>query len=130
MIIIFNKYYQARARSEAKRPGPKGLRAESARAYWQTELPQWEGGRLFDGSAKFFYGKSCSSRTESQKMVSKVGNQPSCRGLKIGHRPKLGSYGKNRIFGPKTEILGPKKNIHFCTLTMFLQRPEKVVQRK
>ena len=27
----------------------------------------------------------------------------------MGHRPKLGSYGKNRIFGPKTEILGPKK---------------------
>ena len=25
------------------------------------------------------------------------------------HRPKLGSYGKNRIFGPKTENLGPKK---------------------
>ena len=28
----------------------------------------------------------------------------------MGHRPKLGSYGKNWIFGPKTEILGPKKN--------------------
>ena len=27
----------------------------------------------------------------------------------MGHRPKLGSYGKNRIFGPKPEILGPKK---------------------
>ena len=27
----------------------------------------------------------------------------------MGHRPKLGSYGKNRIFGPKTEILGQKK---------------------
>ena len=27
----------------------------------------------------------------------------------MGHQPKLGSYGKNRIFGPKTEILGPKK---------------------
>ena len=27
----------------------------------------------------------------------------------MGHRPKLGSYGKNRIFWPKTEILGPKK---------------------
>ena len=27
----------------------------------------------------------------------------------MGHRPKLGSYGKNQIFGPKTEILGPKK---------------------
>ena len=42
--------------------------------YWQTELPQWEGGRLFDGSAGFFYGNSCNSGTESRKMVSKVGN--------------------------------------------------------
>ena len=29
----------------------------------------------------------------------------------MGHQPKLGSYGKNRIFGPKTEILGPKKEV-------------------
>jgi hypothetical protein len=29
----------------------------------------------------------------------------------MGHWPKLGSYGKNRIFGPTTEILGPKKGI-------------------
>ena len=48
----------------------------------------------------------------------------------MGHRPKLGSYGKNWIFGPKTEILGPKKEAHFCTLTMFWPRPGKVVQRK
>ena len=27
----------------------------------------------------------------------------------MGHQPKLGSHGKNRIFGPKTEVLGPKK---------------------
>ena len=27
----------------------------------------------------------------------------------MGHQPKLGSYGKNWIFGPKTEISGPKK---------------------
>ena len=40
------------------------------------------------------------------------------------------SYGKNRIFGPKTEILGPKKRSHFLGLTMFWPRPEKVVQRK
>ena len=46
---------------------PKGF-------YWQTELSQWEGGRLFDGSAGFFYGNSCNSGTESRKMVSKVGN--------------------------------------------------------
>ena len=27
----------------------------------------------------------------------------------MGHQPKLGSYGKNRLFGPKTKILGLKK---------------------
>ena len=27
----------------------------------------------------------------------------------MGHQRKLGSYGKNRIFWPKNEILGPKK---------------------
>ena len=42
--------------------------------YWQTELPQWEGGRLFDMSAGSFYGNSCNSGTESRKIVSKVGN--------------------------------------------------------
>ena len=48
----------------------------------------------------------------------------------MGHQPKLGSYGKNRIFGPKIEILGPKKGYHFLPLTMFWPRLEKVVQRK
>ena len=27
----------------------------------------------------------------------------------MGHQQKLGSYGKNWIFWPKTEIFGPKK---------------------
>ena len=48
----------------------------------------------------------------------------------MGHQRKLGLYGKNRIFGPKTDILGPKKGGHFFPLTMFWPRPEKVVQRK
>ena len=48
----------------------------------------------------------------------------------MGHQQKLGSYGKNRIFGPKTEILGPKKGGHFLGFTMFWPRPGKVVQRK
>ena len=39
-----------------------------------SRLPQWEGGRLFDRSAQFFYGNCCNSRTESQKIVPKVGN--------------------------------------------------------
>ena len=42
----------------------------------------------------------------------------------------LRAESKNRIFWPKTKILGPKKGSHFLTLTMFWPRPEKVVQRK
>jgi len=48
----------------------------------------------------------------------------------MGHQQKLGSYGKNQIFGPKPEILGQKKGGHFLILTMFWPRPKKVVQRK
>ena len=55
----------------AKRAGPK-LRAQGLLLY--SRIPQWEGGRLFEPSAKYFYGNSCNSGTESQKMVSKVGN--------------------------------------------------------
>ena len=59
----------------AKRAGPKGLRAESARAVTgRRNSHRWEGGRLFEPSAGFFYGNSCNSGTESRKIVSKVGN--------------------------------------------------------
>ena len=53
-----------------------GLIIQPARfgCYWQTVPPQWEGGRLFDTSAGFFYGNSCNSGTESRKIVPKVGN--------------------------------------------------------
>ena len=47
---------------------------QSASCYWQTVPPQWGGGRLFDGSTKFFYENSCNSGTESRKIFPKVGN--------------------------------------------------------
>ena len=48
----------------AKRAGPKGLRAESARAVTgRRNSHRLEGGRLFEPSAKFFYGNSCNSGT-------------------------------------------------------------------
>ena len=47
----------------------------------------------------------------------------------MGHQQKLGSYGKNQIFGPKNKISGPKKE-HFLTLTKFWPRQGKVVQTK
>ena len=48
--------YQARA-----------LRALGLLLY--SRIWQWEGERLFDRSAWFFYGNSCNSGTESQKIV-------------------------------------------------------------
>ena len=48
---------------------------KSARAFTGRRCPHsGRGGRLFDGSTKFFDGNSCNSGTESRKMVSKVGN--------------------------------------------------------
>ena len=59
----------------AKRAGPKGMRAESARAVTgRRNSHRWEGGRLFEPSANLFYGNSCNFGTESRKIVSKVGN--------------------------------------------------------
>ena len=48
----------------------------------------------------------------------------------MGHQRKLGLYGKNRIFWPKTEILGPKKGTHFWGFTMFWPRLEKSCSKK
>ena len=90
----------------------------------------WGGGRLFDASTGFYYEKGHNSGTKSRKIAPKVRNERSLRGLQTGCWPKLGLYGKIRIFRPKTEISGPKKSFHFLTLTMFWPRPEKVVQIK
>ena len=59
--------YQARTRSMRAR------RACALRALGLL-LAEEEGGRLFDMSAGFFYGNSCNSGTESQKIDPKVGN--------------------------------------------------------
>ena len=48
----------------------------------------------------------------------------------MGHQPKLGSYGKNRIFGPKTEILGPKKGTHFLKLTTLATTGKSCSKKK
>ena len=62
----------ARARSAW---APRACARESARAVTgRRNSHRWEGGRLFEPSAGFFYGYSCNSGTESQKIVSKVGN--------------------------------------------------------
>ena len=50
----------------------RALRALGLLLY--SRILQWEGGRLFDRSAGFFYVNSSNSGTDSPKMVSKVGN--------------------------------------------------------
>ena len=48
----------------------------------------------------------------------------------MGHQPKLGSYGKHRIFWQKTEILGQKNRYHFLILTMFWTTTGKSCSKK
>ena len=95
-----------------------------------SRIPQWEGRRLFDRSVGFFYGNNCNSETESQKIVPKVGNERSLLGLQMGLWPKLGSYGKNRIFWPKTKILGPKKKVTLLRFHHVLATPGKSCSKK
>ena len=52
---------------------------------------------------------SCNSETRSQKIDPKIANKPSLQRLQTGHWQNLRSCGKKRIFGPKTQFLGPKK---------------------
>ena len=69
-----------------------------------------KGEDFLTGQPDFFYGNCCNSGTESWKIVPKVGNEWSLWGLQTVHWRKLGSYGKNWIFRPKTEIFGQKKH--------------------
>merc|ERR1719195_564109 len=69
----------------AKRAGPKGPRAESARAVTgRRNSHRWVGGRLFEPSAGFFYGNSCNFGTKSWVVWQ-----------------KSDFWAKNRNFGPK-----------------------------
>ena len=90
---------------------------------------QWGGGRLFDASTVFFYENGCNSGTESQKIVPKVGNERSLRGLRTGCSPNLGSCGKIGFFGQKPSF-GAQKKAHFLTLTMLWPLPGKLFKKK
>ena len=62
----------------AKRAGPKGLRAESARAVTGRRCPHsGEGEDFLTRQPGFFYENGCNSGTESRKMAPKVGNERS-----------------------------------------------------
>ena len=97
-------------------PARKARRACAVRALglWLadgalTVLCSGEGEDFLKRQPVFFFDNGCNSGTESRKIVLKVGNERSLQGRQTGRWPKLGSYGINRIFRPKTEILGPKK---------------------
>ena len=115
-VIISLKLKQLSS-PRAKQAGPKGLRAESARAVIGRRCPHENG---------------CNSGTESQKIVPQVGNERSLRGLQTLNRPstKIGIVWQISDFLAQNRDFRPKKKAHFLTLTMFWPRPEKVVQRK
>ena len=48
----------------------------------------------------------------------------------MGHQRKLGSYGKNRIFWPKTEIFRPKKRHTLLYSNHDLATTEKSCAKK
>ena len=59
------------------------------------------------------------SETKSRTIDPKVPKRNQRRGLRAPLCQKTRSHTKKRIFGPKSGFLGPKKNIHFWSLTMF-----------
>ena len=63
------------------RAGPKGLRAESARAVLADGAPTVGRGKTFWGQPGFF---TAVTREQKVKMAQKVGNEPSLRGLRTG----------------------------------------------
>ena len=65
------------------------------------------GGRLFDGSAEFFYGNSCNSRTESRKMVSKVAGWV----FRYVGNKTFDFSSKKKDFLPKNDQIWPKTGI-------------------
>ena len=68
-------------------------------------------------------------RTESRKIDPQVGNEPSLRGLQMGHWPKLVVWQKSDFFGKNWDF-GPKKSVHFLVETMFWHRQEKCCSKK
>ena len=77
--------------------------------YCQSVPAQWGGARLFAASEGHPHGNGRNSETKSLKMDPKVPNRPPSRGLQTGHWRNPGSYGKKRIFGPKSGPVAGKR---------------------
>ena len=101
-LLLF-RLYPARA-------GLKGLCADSARAVTGRRCPHsGEGEDFFSRQPDFFTETAVNRERKVEKIDPKVGNEPSLRGLQMGHRPKLGSYGKIGFFGQKPRFWAQKK---------------------
>ena len=91
--------------------------ADSAPILWG---PQWGGGGLFDASTGFFFTKTAIPREQKVKKSLPTWEM---NGLSESYKRAVdqnwGQNGKNQIFWPITEILGPKKRLHFLEETMF-----------
>ena len=86
-------------------------RAESARAVTGRRCPHsGEGEDFLSRQPDFFTETAVNREWKVEKIDPKVGNEPSLRGLQMGHRPKLGSYGKIGFFGQKPKFWAQKKD--------------------
>ena len=89
-------FYSARA----KRAGPESVRAVTSRQ--RPHRREWD----YFLTRQSFLTKTAITREQKFKKSSPRWKM---NRLQTGRRPKLGSQGKNRIFRPKTKILGPPK---------------------
>merc|ERR1711884_765696 len=77
-----------------------------------------------------FLWKQLQLRNGKSKNRSQGGKLTVMVRAKIGSSTKIGVVWQKSDFWTKNRNFGPKKRSHFCTLTMFWPRLEKVVQRK
>ena len=104
-------------------------RWERSGCNWQTVPSQWGRGRLFDGSTRFFTKTAVSRERKVEKSFPRWEMNGLSEGYKGAADQNWGRMAKIGFYGQKPRFWAQKKT-HFCTLTMFWPRPEKVVQRK
>ena len=113
------------------RAGPKGLRAESARAVTGRRCPHSGKGEDFlTGQLNSFTETAVTPEQKVEKSIPRWDINRHSEGYKWAIDQNWGRMAKIGFLDQKTKILGPKKGVHFSGFTMFWPRPEKVVQRK
>ena len=116
LLEIFRIFSKGRKLSSprAKRAGPKGPRAESARAVTGRRCPHSGVGEDFlerrPGSP---HENGCNSGTKSRRLDPKVPTGANAEGYERPFDKKRGPIRKNGFSGPKSGFFGPKKRAHF-----------------